>query len=325
MTETIVEYLKSYQGKQLQQYHEIDTKFDFMQRQVLKHVGFAFLNIMLQNKSIIQEIYNDTNNTTESDPQLSMHTFVGRFCLNKNVIETIKLLKETNTRQTAQIVDLHDQINKRIVKKKTDEMIATTRIKELEKQNTSLTQQIKSQNTSLTTQINAIKSQNTSLTTQINAIKSQNVQTPQNVENMKENRCMDIVFGENKKHITNIGDLFDWLSPIDSIRYIPKGNSNTDNGDDNNIIAIDNVRHLTTHDILGIFNGVDSIFSRKTQFKYYFINDFDFHKKEHRKYDILLITFHNANVKTIVIKLIHDAVIKSVGGTKHRYMSIRRK
>ena len=299
MTESILAYLKSNQGKKLQPNREIDTKFDFTQRQVLKHVGFAFLNTMLQNKSI----YNDINNTTESDPQLSMRTFVGRFCLNKNVIETIKLLKETNTQQTAQILDLHDHINKRIVKKETDEMIAlTTRIKELEKQNTPLT-----------TQINAIKSQNTSLTTRIKELESpQNVQTPQNVENMKENRCMDIVFGENEKHITNIGDLFDWLSPIDSIRYIPKGNNN--------------VRFLTPHEMIGIFGGFGGgIFNRETQFKYYFINDFDFHDDEHRKYDILLITFRNANVKTIVIKLIKDAVIQSVGGTKYRYMSIRRK
>lgn len=303
MSETIVAYLRSNQGKKLKPNHEIGNKFDYLQRQVLQHVGFAFLNTMLQNTSIIQEISNDT---TESDPQLSMHTFVDRFCLNKNVIETIKKLNETNTQQTVQILDLNDQMNKSIIKKETDEIIAlTARIKELEK--------LKKLNISLTTQINAIKSQNTSLTTRIKELESpQNVQTPQNVENMKENRCMDIVFGENKKHITNIGDLFDWLSPIDSIRYIPKGNNN--------------VRFLTPHEMIGIFGGFGGgIFNRETQFKYYFINDFDFHDDEHRKYDILLITFRNANVKTIVIKLIKDAVIQSVGGTKYRYMSIRRK
>ena len=293
----IIDYLKK---NTIWQTPNIESQ-PYPNNQIYKQIGYAFVNTILQNNLVDSNLLPIVKDKTKPPIQ----DFVGKFCLNQNVLENIETLKNTNSQQLFEIGRLQDQMNANRMQQATTINILT-RNNATSLQNKTLTLQVEKlelQNTALTLQNKKLELQNTALTLQTD-IQSQDTAY----------KCMTVnVFGGNTQTITNLGDLFDWLSPIDLIRYIPK-NTYIEN-------KVNKIVTLTQLDLISIFS-MGRIFTRDTKFEYYFINNFNFNDTKHHMHDILLITFRNADVQRIVVKLINNV---SVGGTNFRHMSIRKR
>jgi hypothetical protein len=284
----------------------IDT-LSYPLKQMYTQIGYEFVNIILQNNLIVGKMLTELDlDTIVNNTKPSIPDFVGKFCLNQNVLENIKTLKNMNSQQLIEIGKLK-QIEESVKKEIQDNLVS---IKNLETQNT----QLKSVNETLTSQNAQLKSVNETLTSQNRTFTLKTDIQSQDTAY----KCMTVnVFGGNTQTITNLGDLFDWLSPIDIIQHIPK---------------VGSIRNLTQFDLMGEFligryytkdtKHEHFTFKRDTKFEYYFIDTFKFDDVSHREHDILLITFRNADVQRIVVKLINNV---SVGGTNFRHMSIRKR